>query len=215
MTNSFAVAMAVARKDLRAEWRTRELVPALAQFVILALVIANFGFQIDARNAPSIAPGVLWLALVFAGLVAFGRAFAAEREQASLEALLMTPAGRVAVFAGKALAATAVLLALEALLVPGLAIFLGVLLSPGAVLAVALSTVGMSALGCLFSALAAQTRARELLLPVLALPLWIPFVIVGGRALVGAGLPSLGLLLDFDILFVVVAGLAAHFVLDD
>jgi heme exporter protein B len=73
----------------------------------------------------------------------------------------------------------------------------------------------MSALGCLFSAVAAQTRARELLLPVLALPLWIPFVIVGGRALVGAGLPSLGLLLDFDILFVVVAGLAAHFVLDD
>ena len=84
MTSSFAVAFAVARKDLRAEWRTRELVPALAQFVILALVIANFGFQIDAHNAPSIAPGVLWLALVFAGLVAFGRAFAAEREQASL-----------------------------------------------------------------------------------------------------------------------------------
>ena len=67
--NPVRVAIAVARKDLRSEWRTRELVPALAQFVVLALVIANFGFQIDSRNAPSIAPGVLWLTLVFAGLV--------------------------------------------------------------------------------------------------------------------------------------------------
>src|SRR5207247_6899750 len=111
--NPFRVALAVARKDLRSEWRTRELVPALAQFIILALLIGNFGFQIDSRSAPSIAPGILWLALVFAGLVAFGRTFAAEREQASLEALLMTPASPVAIFAGKALAATLLLVVCE------------------------------------------------------------------------------------------------------
>jgi len=70
--NPIRVALAVARKDLRSEWRTRELVPALAQFIILALLIGNFGFQIDSRNAATIAPGILWLALVFAGLVAFG-----------------------------------------------------------------------------------------------------------------------------------------------
>ena len=209
-------ALAVARKDLLTEWRSRELLPALGQFVLLALVIAVFAFDLDGATVGRVAPGILWLVLLFAGLVAFGRAFAAEKEQASLEALLMTPAGRIPVFAGKALAAATVLLALEALLIPGLAVFLGVLLSPTAVLAVALSTIGMSALGCLFSALAAQTRARELLLPVLALPLWVPFVVVGGRALLGqGGLQGLGLLLDFDILFVVVAGLASHFVLDD
>ncbi len=208
-------ALAVARKDLLSEWRSKELVPALGQFVLLALVIAVFAFDLEGGIVGRVAPGILWLVLLFAGLVAFGRAFAAEQEQASLEALLMSPAGRIPVFLGKALAATAVLLALEAVLVPGLALFLGVLLSPAAVLAVALSTVGMSALGCLFSALAAQTRARELLLPVLALPLWVPFVVVGGRALTGGGLPALSLLLDFDILFVVVAALAAHFVLED
>ena len=71
MNRSVAIAIAVARKDLTSEWRTRELVPALGQFVVLALVIANFGFQIDSRNATVIAPGVLWLALVFAGLVAW------------------------------------------------------------------------------------------------------------------------------------------------
>ena len=62
--NPFRVALAVARKDLRSEWRTREMVPALAQFVVLALLIGNFGFQIDSRNALTIAPGILWMALV-------------------------------------------------------------------------------------------------------------------------------------------------------
>src|SRR5438309_2964760 len=114
--NPFRVALAVARKDLRSEWRTREMVPALAQFVVLALLIGNFGFAIDSRNAAAIAPGILWLAVVFAGLVAFGRTFAAEREQASLEAMLLTPASPVAIFAGKALAATAVLMICEAVL---------------------------------------------------------------------------------------------------
>src|SRR5579872_3873128 len=93
-------AIAVARKDLRSEWRTREMVPAVAQFIVLALLIGNFGFQVDSRNAASIAPGILWLALVFAGLVSFGRTFAAEREQATLEAMMMTPASPVALFAG-------------------------------------------------------------------------------------------------------------------
>src|SRR5437773_8635104 len=140
--NPFNVAVAVARKDLRSEWRTRELVPALAQFIILALLIGNFGFQIDSRNASTIAPGILWLALVFAGLVAFGRTFAAEREQASLEAMLMTPASPVAIFAGKALAAALLLVVCEVVLLPALTLFFGTPLSVEVVAAVLLATVG-------------------------------------------------------------------------
>jgi len=219
--NPFRVAVAVARKDLLSEWRTRELVPALAQFVVLALLIGNFGFQVDARNAASIAPGILWLALVFAGLVAFGRAFAAEREQASLEAMLMTPASPVALFAGKALAAAGLLVLCEAVMLPALSLFFGTPLSFDVVATVLLATVGMAALGCLFAAIVARVRARELLLPLLTLPLWIPFIIAGGQALQAAmGLPgsyqeAVGLLVDFDILFVVLTSLAARFVLDE
>ncbi len=219
--NPFRVAVAVARKDLLSEWRTRELVPALAQFVVLALLIGNFGFQIDSRNAASIAPGILLLALVFAGLVAFGRAFAAEREQASLEAMLMTPASPVALFAGKALAAAGLLVLCEAVMLPALSLFFGTPLSVDVVVAVLLATIGMAALGCLFAAIAARVRARELLLPLLTLPLWIPFIIAGGQALQSAmGLPgsyqeAVGLLVDFDILFVVLTSLAARFVLDE
>ncbi len=105
---------------------------------------------------------------------------------------------------------------------PALGIFFDIrVLSLPLVGALLLATVGMAGLGCLFAALAAQTRARDLLLPVLALPLWIPLVIAGGRAVqvsLGGGGElngALALLLDFDILFVVVASLAAKFVLDD
>jgi heme exporter protein B len=219
--NPLRVALAVARKDLRSEWRTREMVPALAQFVILALLIGNFGFQLDARNAASIAPGILWLTLVFAGLVSFGRAFAAEREQSSLEAMLMTPASPIAIFAGKAAAATLLLIACEAVLLPALTLFLGTPLSGDVVFAVLLATIGMAALGVLFAAVVARVRARELLLPLLLLPLWIPFVIAGGQAVQSAmGLPgnyqeAVGILVDFDILFVVLTSLAARYVLDE
>ncbi len=219
--NPVRVAIAVARKDLKSEWRTRELVPALAQFVVLALLIGNFGFQVDTHNASAIAPGILWLALVFAGLVAFGRTFAAEREQASLEAMLMTPASPVAIFAGKAIAATVLLVLCEVVLLPALTLFFGTPLGGDVVAAVLLATVGMAALGVLFAAIVARVRARELLLPLLTLPLWIPFIVAGGQAVQSAmGLPgsyqeAMGLLLDFDILFVVLTSLAARFVLDE
>ena len=195
--------------------------PALAQFIVLALLIGNFGFQIDSRNAPSIAPGILWLALVFAGLVAFGRTFAAEREQASLEAMLMTPASPLAIFAGKATAAAVLLVLCEAVLLPAMSLFFGAPFSFELVTAVLLSTIGMAALGVLFAAIVARVRARELLLPLLTLPLWIPIIIAGAQAVQSAfGLPgsyqeAIGLLVDFDILFVVLTSLAARFVLDE
>jgi heme exporter protein B len=219
--NPFRVALAVARKDLKSEWRTREMVPALAQFVILALLIGNFGFLLDEHTAQSIAPGILWLALVFAGLVAFGRTFAAEREQATLEAMLMTPASPVAIFAGKAFAATILLVICEAVLLPALSLFFGTPLSGNLVAAVLLATVGMASLGVMFAAIVARVRARELLLPLLTLPLWIPFIVAGGEAVkTTLGLPgnydeAIGLLIDFDILFVVLTSLAARFVLDE
>lgn len=220
--NEFArVAVAVARKDLRTELRTRELIPALAQFAVLALLLADFAFDVSAGTAP-IAPGVLWLTVVFAGLLAFGRAFAAERDQGTLEALLLTPASRSAIFAGKALAAALLLAACEVVLVPALAVFFNVpVFNLSLIATLLLSTAGMAVLGCLFAALAAQTRARELLLPALTLPLWVPFAIYGGRAIQvamagqGSSGGALADLLALDILFVIVTSLAAHFVLND
>ena len=214
-------ATAVAFKDLRSEARGKELLPALIQFVVLALVIANFAFDLDQVTTRRVSPGVLWMVVIFAALLAFARTFASEREQGSLDAMLLTPAGPVAIFLGKALAACIFLFAMEAVLLPAMAFFLGSPISLPVVLATLTATVGMAALGTLFAALSAQTRARELLLPVLALPLWLPLVVVAAKAVEeamgGGGLAGrpLTVLLDFDILFVVVASLAARLVLDD
>ncbi|MFZ0217309.1 MAG: heme exporter protein CcmB, partial [Candidatus Dormiibacterota bacterium] len=195
-----AVIWAVLWRDLRVELRGRELLPALAQFIVLALVISNFAFNVG--SGPSlndVGAGILWLVLVFAGVVAFTRAFAGEREHGSLDAMLLTPASAAAILTGKALASAVFLIACEVVLLPATAIFLGLDLRPSMFLIVLLAIVGMASLGSLFSALATQTRARELLLPVLALPLWIPFVIVGSglvqQTLRGAGIQFTPLLL--------------------
>ena len=133
----------------------------------------------------------------------------------------MTPASPAAIFAGKALAAALLLVLCEAVLLPALALFFSVPLSFDVVSAVLLATVGMAVLGCLFAAMVARVRARELLLPLLTLPLWIPFIVFGGQAVQaamggsgGTGNAS-GLLIDLDILFVVLTSLTARFVLDD
>jgi heme exporter protein B len=162
------------------------------------------------------------MTLVFAGLVAFGRAFAAEREQSSLEAMLLTPASPAAIFAGKAVAAGLLLVICEAVLLPAIGLFFGVPVTFDVVSAVLLATIGMAVLGCVFAAMVARVRARELLLPLLTLPLWIPFIVIGGQAVQGAMGASgtgtgqaTGLLIDLDILFVVLTSLTARFVLDD
>jgi heme exporter protein CcmB len=154
-------------------------------------------------------------------LVAFGRAFAAEREQASLEAMLLTPASAASIFAGKAIAAALLLIACEAVLLPALSLFFGTPLNPQLIAAVLIATVGMAALGCLFAAIVARVRSREVMLPLLTLPLWIPFIVAGGQAVQvamganGSYNQAVALLVDFDILFVVLTSLAARFVLDD
>ncbi|HEX4214652.1 MAG TPA: heme exporter protein CcmB [Candidatus Dormibacteraeota bacterium] len=214
------VTWAVAWREIRGELRGRELVPSLGQFIVLALVIANFAFAPDLSRARDLGPGVLWMVLVFVGLVAFSRAFAGERERGSLEAMLLTPASHSAILAGKTLASALVLTVCELVLLPALAVFLGAPLTPIAFLTVFLAIIGMSALGALFAALASQTRARELLLPVLALPLWIPFVVMGS-GIVRASLDGVFelqgtvALCYMDILFLLVAAVAAKFVLDD
>jgi heme exporter protein B len=135
--------------------------------------------------------------------------------------MLMTPASPVAIFAGKAIAATVLLFVCEAVLLPALSLFFGTPFSGAVIAAVVLATFGMAALGCMFAAIVARIRARELLLPLLTLPLWIPFIVAGGQAVQSAmGLPgsyreAMVLLLDFDILFVVLVSLAARFVLDE
>ncbi len=180
-----ATALAILRKDLRVELRAREAVPAMTLFTVTAFVLFHFGFDRD-RLDGDVAAGTLWVTLLLATVLGVNRLYAAEREQGGLEAMLLAPIDRTAIFLAKAAAILVYLVALELVAVPAFALLLlgpdliGPLPELCAVLLVA--DVGLAATGALVGALAAETRARELIGPLLLLPLVVPLAIAGAQA---------------------------------
>ena len=205
-----ADALVLARKDLLLELRRREVVLGMLQLVVSTLVIVHFALAGVGRAAtPKAAAGMLWLAIVFTALLGLGRAYAADREEGALDALVLAPIDRASLWLSKVLSQLAFLLLMEVVAVPAFLLFL----FPGqrpAILpllaAVLLADVGIASVGVLVSALAQETRARDVLLPVLFLPVSIPLVIAAVTASIAAlggasTLRPLGFLLVFDTLF--------------
>jgi heme exporter protein B len=197
-------------KDVRLEWRTRELLGSTAVFALLALVVFNFALDLRAENVALVAPGALWVAFVFAGVLALGRSMAFERDRGTLDGLLLAPIDRGALYAAKVAANACFMLAVEAILLPVFTAFFDLPVVRFEVVPVLLlGTLGFAAVGTLFAAMAANTRAREALLPVLLFPVAVPVIIGSVKATAAvidgseAG-PWLGLLGAFDALFLVV-----------
>lgn len=167
---------ALARKDLLLELRAKETLPSMLLFVVAALTIFHFALPRGAGDTA--ARGLLWSALVFTALLGLTRAFVAEREQGMFDALVLAPCDRSAIWLGKTLAVLAFLVCAEAVALPAFAAFFSGL-DGRTVAAVALANVGIATVGTLFGAMAVAGRARELLLPLLFLPMAVP-IVVGG-----------------------------------
>ena len=174
---------ALARKDLRLELRARDTLPAMILFVLSTLVVFHFALPTGADETA--AQGLLWVALVFTALLGLARAWAPERESGALEGLVLAPSDRSAIWLGKSVAVFVFLVAIELVALPAFALFFSPL-AASAWLGVLLANVGICAIGTLLAAMAAASRTRELILPLLFLPLAIPLV-VGG---VGAGVST-------------------------
>lgn len=178
-------ALAILRKDLRIELRAREAVPAMALFAITAFVLFHFAFDREALDG-DVAAGTLWVTLLLATVLGVNRLFVAEREQGGLEAMLLAPIDRTAIFLAKAAALFLYLLTLEVVAVPAFGLLLlgpdllGVLPELCALLVVA--DLGLAAVGALVGALAAEARARDVIGPILLLPLVVPLAIAGAQA---------------------------------
>jgi heme exporter protein B len=207
-------AWAVARKDLVLELRSRERLVVTATFAVLVAVVFSFSLDPTIR-ARGIAGAMIWVTVIFAGILGLGRSFGLEREQEALSGLLLAPVDRGALFLGKFAANLAILLAVEAVIFPVYALFFGLDFTGsagGIALVVFLASVGFMLLGTLFAAVSAHTRLGETVLPVLLLPLLIPVVIfaVSGtqRLLVGRPLEEVGgnlrMLLAFDLIYLFV-----------
>ncbi len=222
-----ATATAILRKDLAIEWRTKESVPAMALFTVTVFVLFHFGLNRDSLEG-DLASGVLWVTLLLAGVIGVSRLFAAEREQGGIDGLLLAPVDRTALFVAKATALFLYLTILELVAVPA---FILLLLGPGAigalpelVLILAAANAGIAAVGALVAALASETNARELIVPLLLLPMLVPLLIAAASASAPllAQTPSseelgrwLAFLAGYDVLFLLVALAVFDYLLDD
>jgi heme exporter protein B len=219
-------ALLIARKDLMIEFRSRSAFLSVLVFALLGIVIFYFAWDVTAVSAADLAPGVLWVIFAFSGLLGLNRSFAVEKEDGAIDGLLASPVAREAIFLGKVLANLVFVLVVQAIAIPAVSLFYGLPLTdvaaPLAGIAV-LAAIGLVVVGTLFSSMAANTRLAELLLPILALPFFVPIVIPAAQATakllsgrpVGEALPWLRLLLAFDLVFFVACALAYPFTLEE
>jgi len=204
---------ALARKDLLLELRARDTLPAMLLFVVSTLVV--FHFVLPTGSSDLAATGLLWVALLFTALLGLSRAFAAEREQGVIDGLVLAPSDRSAIWLGKAVSILAFLALAELIALPAYALFFKPV-DAALVGGVALANLGIAAVGTLLAAMATAGRARELLLPLLFLPLAIPIVIGG----VGASVADdpgryLGLLGVYDALFAIICWASFEYVVTE
>jgi heme exporter protein B len=218
--------LAIVWKDIVAELRTKEMFSAMFVFAVLVIVVFNFAFdlRVSGERVRQVAPGALWVAFSFAGVLGLNRAFVLERDRGCLEGLLLAPVDHSAIYFGKMISTLLFMLVVEALMLPVFTAFFGVnLFDWRLILIIFMGTLGFAGVGTILSAMTAQTRAREVLLPILLLPVAAPVLIAAVKATAGIldGLEMaeigrwLQLLLAFDLIFPAAAFMTFDYVVKE
>jgi heme exporter protein B len=211
--NYLADVRALARKDLLLELRARDTLPAMLLFVVATFVV--FHFALPGGSSKLAASGLLWVAIVFTALLGLGRAFVPEREQSMFDGLVLAPCDRSAIWLAKSIATLAFLAAAEVVALPVFALFFHGLRA-ATVAGVMLADLGICAVGTFVGAMAVATRARDLLMPLLFLPLAIPLVIGGvGASVVAEPGRYLGFLALYDVLFALLCWASFEYVVTE
>ena len=223
--NFFNVIRWLAWKDLLSEMRSRETISSMFFFALIVILIFSFSFSMDQQTARELMPGIMWVAVVFTGIIGLGKSFTAELQNDCLENLQMNPIPRGAIYLGKLASNFLFMLIVEFILFPLFVIFFNLDVFekiPLFVLILTTGTLGVSAVGTLFSAMTVQIRAREVMLPILLLPLIVP-VMIGAVEATGGVLRGdpislyrqwIELLIVFDVIFTIVSFWAFEFILD-
>jgi len=221
--NSLSKVLTIVWKDVVAELRTKEMFSSMFVFALLLIVIFNFSFELRIERVAEVAPGVLWVTFAFAGTLELNRSLSLEMEEGCLDGLLLAPMDRSAIYFGKMLGNLIFISAIEALMLPIFsALFDLNLIQPALLLTIFLGTLGFAAVGTLLAAMAVNTRAREVMLPILLFPIILPVVISAVKVTAGIldGLPLgnlvhwLRFLIGFDIIFLVVSYMTFDYVVE-
>ena len=213
-SNFLKAVSAVVWKDLRAELRSRELFSAMLVFAALMIIIFNFALELDVKVRQSVTAGVLWSTFAFAGTLGLNRSMAIEKDRGCLDGLLLAPVDRSAIYFGKVISNLAFMLIVEVIIVPAYSLLYNInLFVPGLLLVILLGSIGYAAVGTLLATMSTQTRTRDILLPILLLPIAFPLLLAAIKAsggfLTGADweeiLLPLNLLIAYDVIFIAVA----------
>lgn len=214
---------AIVWKDILSEARTRDVITSVLIFALLVIIIFNFAFEMRSDMVDLVAPGILWVAFTFAGVLALNRSFVMEHDRGCIEGLMLCPVDRDVIYLGKMLASLIFMLLVEAVVLFIFSIFFDLpLLMPRLWLITGLSTVGFASVGTLFSAISVNTKARDIMLPILFFPVVSPVIIAAVKA---TGLVLLGepwsamsswlqIMVAFDVIFLIVSVLVFEFVIE-
>ena len=224
MTDAIRPVLAIVWKDILLETRSKDIVVSVLVFSLLVIVIFNFAIEPTPRLVVLVAPGVLWVAFVFGGVLGLTRSMAMEKDQGNLQGLMLAPVGRDTIYFGKMLASFLFMLIVEALVFPIFAVLFNLsIVEPLLVPVAVLATLGIATVGTVFSAMAVNTRAREVMLPLLFFPVALP-VIVAAVEVTGLVIRDLDLsdmarwlplLAVYDAVFLVVCPFAFSLVVED
>jgi heme exporter protein B len=216
--------IAIVRKDVITELRTKEMLSSMIVFSLVAVFIFSIALDLSATSPLDTTPGLLWVTIAFAGTLGLNRSLAQEQENRCIDGLLLAPMDRSAIFFGKALGNFAFMTVVELIVVPVFAILFNVpLLRPSVGLVIVLGTLGYASVGTLFSTMAVNTRAREVMLPILLLPVSVPVFISAVNATGGflSGDPLgdvanwLQLLIAYDAIIIAVSFMTFDFVVEE
>ena len=215
---------AIVRKDLAAELRSRELFTSMLIFSLLVLLIFNFALELDPRTRTSVTAGVLWVTFTFAGTLGLNRSMAVEKDRGCMDGLLLAPVDRSAIYFGKAISNLVFMLIVEVIVLPVYSVLYNAnLFQPGLLLVIFLGSIGYVAVGTLLSAMAVQTRTRDVLLPILLFPLVVPVVIAAVKAsggiLQGPEFSEIrtwiNLLLVYDLIVIAISVMLFEYVVEE
>lgn len=215
---------AVVWKDLSAEWNSRELVSAMLVFGLLVILIFNFALELDARARATVTSGVLWVTFAFAGTLGLNRSLAVEKDRGCLDGLLLAPVDRSAIYFGKVISNLIFMSLVELIVLPVYSVLYNVnLFVPGLLGVVLLGSIGYVVVGTLLATMSVHARTRDILLPILLFPVVLPVVLSAVRATAGfleglplsEILPSLNLLIVYDVVFTAVAFMVFDFIVEE
>ena len=216
--------LAIIQKDLAVELRTKENLSAMVVFSLIVLVIFNFAFELQGVDITVLGSGVLWVAFTFSGILGLGRSFAAEKDKGSIEGVLLSPVDRGAVFLGKMTSNLIFISVMQAVTLPLFALLNNAPLPWWPLIPyVVLGTIGFAAMGTLLSAVAASTKMREVMLPILLFPVSIPLLMASVKltsgALQGREFADLSnwfsILIAYDAIFAVVSFWVFEYVVEE